>query len=197
MEKQNNLMSVDKNRRQFSKVGVATPILMTLASQPVFGGACLSNMLSGNLSDPDKGDCGPGWSPGGWGNPVGQIDGMDTIDAWASAGFVYGVLDIAGSGCNPGGQPANNSDCYTGGSMLSSIPGLVGLDGYGGSTSLREIITHGQGTDARHCVTAYLNASLPSINYMLTQQQVIDLCNGTIPVPGGIPLRTFLDTTWV
>ncbi|PCI70479.1 MAG: hypothetical protein COB26_03025 [Piscirickettsiaceae bacterium] len=192
--------NIDKGRRRFGKAGVATPILMTLASQPAFGWGggmqCLSNMMSGNLSDPNRGDCDLGWSPGGWCHPVGQINGMDTISAWTSAGFDYGVYNPVGTGCSP--QNSNKPDCYTGGSTISMMPAGINADGFSGDTTLREIIckTAGGGSDTRHCITAYLNASLPGINYILTQQQVIDLCNGTIPVPGGISLRSFLDTTW-
>lgn len=49
---------VSEERRQFSKAGLlAPPILMSITARPVFGAACLSNMLSGNLSSPDRGMC--------------------------------------------------------------------------------------------------------------------------------------------
>ncbi len=49
---------VSVGRRQFSKAGLlAPPILMSITSRPVFGAACLSNMLSGNLSNPERGMC--------------------------------------------------------------------------------------------------------------------------------------------
>jgi len=58
---------VDIKRRSFSKAGLSVPVIMTLASQPVLGRPCLSNIISGNLSDPDRGECTLGNSPGGWG----------------------------------------------------------------------------------------------------------------------------------
>ena len=48
---------VNNSRRQFTRIGVGAPVLLSLASQPVFGANCLSNALSGNLSDPDRGNC--------------------------------------------------------------------------------------------------------------------------------------------
>jgi len=59
---------VDTSRRSFAKTGMAVPVIMTLASQPVLGRPCLSNIISGNLSDPDRGECSLGNSPGGWGS---------------------------------------------------------------------------------------------------------------------------------
>ena len=58
---------VSESRRRFAKAGLlASPILMSVASRPVFGAPCLSNILSGNLSDPDRGQCRPGDSPETW-----------------------------------------------------------------------------------------------------------------------------------
>ena len=54
--------AVDRGRRSFARIGVGAPVIMSLASQPVFGANCLSNALSGNLSDPDRGECEPGVS---------------------------------------------------------------------------------------------------------------------------------------
>jgi hypothetical protein len=194
-EQQDN-SKVDVSRRHFSRLGAATPILLTLASRPVFGGNCLSNMMSGNLSDPDRGQCGPGWSPGGWRNPVGEINGMDTLDAWSAAGYYYGELDGNNdSSCfKPNGTIKNKRECYSGGSVYADTP-LPGSD----SRTLIEIL--GTNDIKKHCITALLNASLSEntggFNYVLTVDQVIGLCNGSIPVPGGLSLNNFLDSTWI
>jgi hypothetical protein len=45
-----NQTKVDKSKRKFSKAGLVAPIIMTLASKPVFAVQGLSNMLSGNTS---------------------------------------------------------------------------------------------------------------------------------------------------
>ncbi len=55
---------VDQGRRGFTRLGAGAPVLMTLASQPVFGINCLSNAMSGNLSDPNRGFCIKGSSVG-------------------------------------------------------------------------------------------------------------------------------------
>ena len=202
---------VDKSRRRFSKAGAATPILMTLASQPAFGGGmqCMSNMMSGNLSNHEHpGNCDMGWSPGGWCNPVGQVNGIDTTQAWASTGFSYGTYDPAATyGPNNtvcGMDKQNESECYSGGATIGNLPAGINANNFASTTTLRDIICKTGGTgpganDTRHCVAAYLNASLPMLNYILTQQQVVDLCDGIISVPPGdnsVSLRTFLDGTW-
>lgn len=187
---------VDVSRRHFSRLGAVTPVLLTLASRPVFGANCLSNMMSGNLSDPDRGQCSLGWSPGGWKNPNGQINGMPTITAWQAAGYYYGELD----GNNDrkcvkrNGKIKNKRECYSGGSVYGDTP-LPGND----SRTLIEIL--GTNDIKKHYIAALLNASLSQsdsgFNYILTVDQVIGLCNRTIPVPGGLSLRGFLDSTWV
>lgn len=187
------------SRRQFSRLGA--PVLLTLASRPVFGGNCLSNMLSGNLSDPDRGECGPGWSPGGWRNPVGQIGGMATLDAWLAAGYYFGDFDPDNNAAackKPNGEPKNQADnnplCYSGGSVYADTP-LPGSD----SRTLVEILLSND--IKKFYVTALLNASLSEnvegFNYILTVDQLIGLINGTIPVPGGMSLQAFLDSTWI
>lgn len=199
MGKQQKESSSGLSRRQFSRLGA--PVLLTLASRPVFGGNCLSNMLSGNLSDPGRGECGPGWSPGGWRNPVGQVGGMDTLDAWLAAGYFYGNFDPSNdpSSClKKNGQPKNQADkkleCYSGGSVYGDTP-LPGSD----SRTLIEILR--TNNIKKFYVTALLNASLSEnvegFNYILTVDQLVGLINGTIPVPGGMSLQAFLDSTWI
>ena len=52
---------ISEGRRRFARASLlASPILMSVASRPVLGGAgvnCFSNALSGNLSYPDRGLC--------------------------------------------------------------------------------------------------------------------------------------------
>ncbi len=76
-------LKVDKKRRSFAKAGISAPVIMTLASRPVFGAQCMSNMMSGNLSHPDRGECDFGNSPGGFKN----IDGKTILgDDFTTAG---------------------------------------------------------------------------------------------------------------
>jgi hypothetical protein len=185
-----NLSKVDKSRRRFAKAGAATPIIMTLVSQPAFGWGggmqCMSNMMSGNLSDPTRGSCDPGWPPSQWCEPFGTVNHMVSIRAWKKAGLRYGKLKD--------GKNKYQMKSYKGGSYIKNLPSLhLGLDG---KTPLREVAIGGHGSHAQACITAYLNASLPNVNYVLSQQQVIDLCRGTTPVPGSGSLAGFLSTTW-
>jgi len=80
---------VDQSRRKLAKIGAAAPVIMTLASKPVFGAQCLSQMMSGNASQHD-GSCQLGWSPDEWSNPEGTVNGS-TSRAWSDAGFTMGA----------------------------------------------------------------------------------------------------------
>lgn len=182
---------VSESRRALTKAGFAAPALITLASQPVFGAQCLSQMMSGNMSHQGAGNCSLGWSPGAWKNPVGQIAGMGTIVAWTTAGYQYSD----GNGAT--GDP-NQCENYTGGTLFSATA-LSVLD-FSESRPLRQILCEDNGSEKWHCVAAFLNASLsanlPSFKYILSVPQVIGLCDGSIPVPGGLALNDFLDSTW-
>lgn len=201
---------VDESRRSLTKAGFAAPALITLASQPVFGAQCLSQMMSGNMSHVGDGGCALGWSPGGWKNPVGQINGMDTISAWTMAGFDYGTYSTGKPNkCGhkvSNGPPKIRVSNYPGGTAFNVTALGVAMDA-GDGRSMQEILCrvddhlYSQNKKKRHCITAFLNASLsavsPSFNYILTVPQVIGLCDGSIPVP--LPygsLNDFLDATW-
>ena len=58
---------VDESRRRFTKAGFAgSGIILTVASQPVWGNHCsISGMMSGNTSVPNQVKCG-GCTPGYW-----------------------------------------------------------------------------------------------------------------------------------
>ena len=185
-------------RRQLAKLGFGAPILATLASRPVFAGQCLSNMMSGNLSNPNRGNCSKGWSPGGWGQPGGNVHIYSTVGAWAAIGLLYGTL-------KPGGKANQYSD-YTGGATLANFP-VLNKDAIASTTLLREVLTNLQlGQLTRHFVCAYLNAKLSALGgstftYILTTQQVLEMASGSIGIPAGAPgypsnFNTFFDSTW-
>ncbi len=46
-----NHTDIDKSKRKFSKAGLVAPVILTLASKPVFAVQGLSNMISGNGSN--------------------------------------------------------------------------------------------------------------------------------------------------
>ena len=196
--------TISEKRRRFAKFAVGAPVLVTLASRPVFGAPCLSNMLSGNLSDPNRGQCSTGDSPGGWGQPGGNIQNYRTIAAWDVVGLSYGTYDpplSKNSKRNSGGE--NQSANYKDGSTLSNIPAALNKGSLAANTPLRDILIEPQLNQlTRHLVCAYLNARLSaltnsSLHYVLTPGQVVDLASGATPLPKGyLNLQNFLASTW-
>jgi len=185
---------VNARRRRLAKFAVGGPVLVTLASRPVMAGNCLSNMLSGNLSDPNRGTCSRGWSPGGWGQPGGNISSYTTLGAWSAIGLTYGVLKSNGS--------PNQSADYTGGSELGDVHAALNKGGLPNSTTLRDVLINPSLDQlTRHLVCAYLNARLgalpsSSFHYVMTPQQVVDLANGALWPSSYTTLQLFLGSTW-
>ncbi len=201
-----------EKRRRFAKLAVGAPLVVTLASRPVFGGQCLSNMMSGNLSDPNRGHCSKGWSPGGWGQPGGTIHTYSTLAAWTRVGFVYGVYDptiCSNSNSNSKSKSKSNgasisrSDCYRDGATLENVPKTLNKGSLPITTPLRDILNEPQLNQlTRHLICAYLNAMLSelsgsSFHYILTTSQVVGLANGATPLPPKTTtLQAFLGSTW-
>ncbi len=180
--------SVSSSRRKLAGFGLGAPVIMSLASRPVMGAQCLSNMMSGNLSDPDRGQCVEGNSPGGWGQPGGTVAGgvKDPV-AWTAIGFslTSTVAQITSNGLNvPSAVPSS----ATLGDVLNS--------------NMHPAFDKDAWMLARATINAYLNALAgasfgSSFQYVLTPQQVIDLSNGTIPIPPGYTnLKDFFHSTW-
>lgn len=190
-------VAVSAKRRRFAKLAFGAPVLMTLASRPVFAGQCLSNMMSGNLSDPNRGQCETGLSPGGWGQPGGKIRTYSTVSAWTAVGLNYGTYNAS---C----RHTNKYDCYQDGSTLADVPGVLNKDGLLPTKLLREVLAKDPSSHqlTRHLVCAYLNACLSelpgsSFHYILTKAQVIGLANGTTTYPPAFSnLQSFLGSTW-
>ena len=170
-------------RRHLAKLGLGAPVLATLASRPVFAGQCLSNMMSGNLSSPNRGNCSKGWSPGGWGQPGGNVHTYSTIGAWTAIGLDYNTATMA------------------------NVPSILNKNGVPTATLLKTLLTVPQtGQLTRHFVCAYFNAKLSGLGgstfmYILTTQQVLDMAAGIITIPSGAPgypsdFNTFFDSTW-
>ena len=187
---------VRESRRRFSRLGLgAAPIVISLVSKPVLGAQCLSNMLSGNLSDPNRGNCSKGWSPGGWGMPGGNIGQYTTTGAWKAVGYNFGNLKNADA-------KHNKLESYVGGTTV----GQAGLNGLlpssGSSKLLRDVLIDTANQKDRHVLAAWLNAKFSensggTFTYILTTAQVIGLANGSIPLPQPyLDLSTFLDSTW-
>ena len=212
---------VDLSRRKLAKIGVAVPVIMTLASRPVFGAQCLSQMMSGNASADVNGSCNLGTSPGGLSKLQGGtvVAGVSVKKAWKKAGLEYAVKYIAATsyydafdnttyddtnsqkGRNrrrlklPGNK--NQTEDYIGGTLVSELPFTTTYP-YSNDPPIRLVLDHSNGykdQELRHVLAAYINAwAVP--NYVLTPDQVVDLYHGLIPIPGGLSLVDFLDTTW-
>lgn len=187
---------IDPARRRFSRLSVGAPVLMTVLSKPVFGAQCLSNMLSGNLSDPNRGTCVKGDSPGGWKQPGGMIKGIPTLTAWSEAGFVYGEYD------STKGNPSQ-FDSYINGSLAGMAPfdSLLMLNPGDSTKPLRVILHEYPGSLNAGIITAYLNAALSqnagTFSYIFTTEQVKGLVNGGIPLPPNTnDLHDLLYSTW-
>lgn len=186
--------SMNAGRRKIARLGVGAPVVLTLASRSVLANQCLSNMLSGNLSNPTRGNCDKGWSPGGWGQPGGMISTYTTLGAWQAIGYTYGTLK---PNCN-----ASQTACYTGGTKMSGLPSWLNKDNVATNTRVVDVLNNNSSYNlTRHLICAYFNAKLGelaggSYNYILTVTQVQQLASGTILPPGGMSLNIFLDSTW-
>ncbi|MBE0469755.1 MAG: hypothetical protein IBX55_09650 [Methyloprofundus sp.] len=186
---------VNVKRRSFAKAGIAAPVIMTLASRPVLGAQCLSNMMSGNLSDPNRGNyCWGGMSPGFWKTPAGApdyttADGQQWEYAWSQAGYSYYT------GLKPG-KNGNKWDDYTGGTPFTVAnfffaehdPRVFATGANGkytcdddkdGTISVREALNCvPNDAGILHLIAGWLNIqyfSASNVPYFLTEAQFIEM----------------------
>lgn len=197
---------IDKKRRFIGKAGLVTPVLATLASRPVFGAQCISQQLSGNISQTGPGSCATGHPISYWADPAestvqgatfGEGDNRRTEYIFkGTEGLIYGrllntKLEVSGlqAYCSESPSPwvlgARFRD-----NIWSEAPN---------NNRLRLILCNGVSNPNNlnaHIVAAYLNAQSVD-NYILTTAQVIGLASGVIPVPSGYSnLRSFLASTF-
>jgi hypothetical protein len=86
---------VDNRRRFIKGAGIATPMVLTLASRSVLGAQCLSQIMSGNISNVGNGSCELGNSPGGWKTPVGKtLKGDDFVHLATSSTVSISLPDV-------------------------------------------------------------------------------------------------------
>ncbi|MCK9605996.1 MAG: hypothetical protein M0R33_06040 [Methylomonas sp.] len=177
--------AVNKSRRSFAKSGIAAPVIVSLASKPVFGAQCLSNALSINQSHAVS-SCWGGWSPGAWKGPTG--DGSPS--QWLQAGFNYGTLKPGKSG-----QKWNH---YDGGSKVNEFvfpSGYSFPSGITGNSYAREYLNTASNADAHlHYMAALLNikyAAATGQHYIMNYQQFLGLVSGATPIPA--PYASFAD----
>lgn len=63
--------AVEKRRRFIKGAGIAAPVVLTLANRSAFGAVgCMSQQVSGNMSQAGAGSCVPGNSPSTWQPPT-------------------------------------------------------------------------------------------------------------------------------
>ncbi len=196
---------IDKKRRFIGKAGLVTPVIATLSGRPVFGAQCLSQQLSGNMSQTGSGSCATGHPISYWADPTqstlqgGTVGSGDTERTEyifkGTEGLIYGrllntKLDDSGlqaycsESPSPWAQGARFRD-----NIWSGAPN---------NNFLRRILCNGLSSSNHtnsHIVAAYLNAQFVE-NYILTPNQVIGLASGVIPVPGGLTLTEFFASTF-
>ncbi|AEF99760.1 hypothetical protein [Methylomonas methanica] len=154
-------INLDKSRRTFAKAGVVGPVIMSVMGRPAFGAQCLSNMLSGNLSDPNRGnDCWGGMSPGFWKTPAGKPDGAtDKGDDWEWAWGLTGYKYYDTAKYNP-----KKWEDYMGGTNVLSLFFMAGVSVSGmdydkdGYVSIREYLNQTNNSDGnKHLIAGWLN----------------------------------------
>jgi len=178
-EQNTSEQQVDKSRRRFSKAGAATPILMTLASQPVFGNACMSRMMSGNQSAARQTiPCTFGYSPGSWKN-INTQGGSIGAATWHRLGLYPVDITIAGT--------AHSA------STIDDIGLYMGIS----TSTLLSNLQRGN-APVKQLITAYLNA-LYVPNYFFTTSEVIALSMSGATYPGkaeGLSLHEYIQRSW-
>ncbi|OOG21790.1 hypothetical protein B1C78_16040 [Thioalkalivibrio denitrificans] len=149
-------------RRNLIRGAMATPLVVTLASRPVWGsqGACSlsGDIFSANVSDIDH-ECtaGQGCTPGYWRN---------NYKGWACTGFSPGTcMEL-----NPSGNKCQKLDATTG-TTFEYVFGYAPM--CGSVTTLMEVLQECPGTLDWHAVGAALNARCTSIYYGASLAEVV------------------------
>jgi len=138
------------SRRRFGKAGLAAPVMMTLASRPVWGTSQLCSLsgdiFSGNISDHDH-TCSEGFgcTPGFWRN---------NTDAWPPTGFSPGRClerhELDGT--------CKTWDAFGEGTLFADVFGFAPLCAPGYAT-LMEVLQTCSGRLDWHATGAALNAA--------------------------------------
>ena len=170
----NTRPEVDPSRRSLTRLGLGAPVLMTLASQPVFGANCLSNALSGNLSDPDRGQCLLGLSI-----PTVQRMSAEAATAPAPGGFTSSDL-------------ATDSGVLLRDTALRALTTIFSpVDDFDKTTAY--LVWNGDSLQ-QAVIAAWVNTRVTP-GYVLTEAQLLGLANGDIQIPYGLPLEAYLVST--
>jgi len=193
-DKQDLDQDVDLSRRKLAKMGVAAPVIMTLASKPVFGAEqCLSQMMSGNMSQAGDGSCQAGRSYSYWKEPASQLDwglALGTTDANSA----YGVLIDNGdeTKCSDYEGGARFKEYFPGSSDNRAMRMLLCNSNH----SIGSVSGGGGSAQRQNWIAAYLNSKFLT-NYILTLEQVLCFWDGTQSLPPGFTsLDEFFKSTW-
>lgn len=193
-----SVSEVSEGRRRFTKAGLlASPVLMSVASRPVLGGGipCMSNILSGNLSNPLRGQCALG--AGGasfWLNDVGPQNWFAETGAIEADTLKDGGAYVEACGdCNDDmGTPLDTTDdkkwkkCKKG-TKFSDVFATNGYVTTNNNSMYRILCNHmnnpsSLNTSVRaHFVVLCLNslyAQQQGQQHILTPPQVVSLWNG-------------------
>jgi len=165
-----NSTNIDQSKRLFSKAGLATPVIMSLTSKPVFAVQGLSNMMSTHGSATCRGDDRyGGMSPEFWKSPTGNGHKTELDDdatdahpkvsvgkgAWEIAGYSYGKLDK-----DKDKKTGNDHDKDNKPDQWDSYIEGDSSDSHFGSSSLREILNDTSVPDSeKDLIAGLLNAS--------------------------------------
>jgi len=174
----------DDSRRRLAKAALASPILATLASRPVWGTTCsISGLQSGNISNTGNTQCeGSGCTPGYW---------KENPQSWLiNTRYDPGECKTFNNGgsCQEwnGGPGTKFSDAFGTGPSDSMMDILLKTEASAATTP------GGFNTRLNHFVAALLNADAAPNTYGATAQQVIDAVadalNGTLTDDSGNPL---------
>lgn len=152
-------------RRRFGKAGLAAPVMLSLASRPVWGTSQLCSLsgdiFSGNISNHDHRDCteGFGCTPGFWKN---------NTDAWGPTGFSPGQCVSR----NESDGTCSEWDAFGEGTPFADVFGFAPLCAPAYVT-LMEVLQTCNGHLDWHATAAALNAAHPAIPYGATLTQVV------------------------
>ena len=176
---------ISEGRRRFTRAGLlASPILMSVAARPVFGAPCISNMLSGNLSNPGRGQCVLGADPVFWRDQ----------QVWPAL-IPPDVPEAIVKSNNPSNDTCGN--CVSGGNWICGGTPFKNIFSGGDPRPMYQILCEDQDlennpSEASAFIAAILNAG--QFDYVLKPMQVIDLWNGNyVHVTDK---RAFLIRTW-
>ena len=187
-DKQDLDQSVDLSRRKLTKVGVAAPVIMTLGSKPVFGAQCLSEMMSGNMSQTGDGSCRLGSSYDRWTDPA-------SAPLWAIAlggteASAYGTPKPNGSGCGGFSDGELFGKYFTGARDKPMREVLCK------NWKTEMVSGGGSNAESRCWIAAFLN-SKSDTEYILSTDQVLCFWDGTQDIPPGyMSLTDFFNSTW-